>query len=323
MEFTCRTKTLQSLTKDILKGKIALTHKLQRKEGQWNRRQQSELIDSLLRGYPINPTYGVKDEGVTCIIDGVQRLSTVRDYLGNKFPLSKDLEPVIINDMEKIIAGKRFKKLDDDTKDALIASELQLYELTNYTEKDVREMFRRQNNGKPLTSSQKRTSITNNDLEEVIFSLTPHPFFNKVFTRAQRKNGSDRDIVLEVLMLTELSDSYDFGSFRTKDINNFIKYYNNNINEDKVEMVRQSLDRLDASFETIKPNKTSLPMIIYGMYYILQENKSVEKYVEWIRSFLATYENNTEYLAFCQSGTSSSENVKGRLNYFKNAIVNM
>ena len=56
MDYTAKTRSLQSLVKDMNKGTINLSHKLQRPEGQWNRKQRTDLIDSLLRHYPINPT---------------------------------------------------------------------------------------------------------------------------------------------------------------------------------------------------------------------------------------------------------------------------
>ena len=114
MDYTCRTKTLQSISKSIQKGNIVLSHKLQRPEGQWNRKQKTDLIDSLLRKYPINPTYSIKEDSILSVIDGVQRLSCVRDFLSDKFSLSKDMEPVIINGEEKSLAGLKFSKLDDD-----------------------------------------------------------------------------------------------------------------------------------------------------------------------------------------------------------------
>ena len=71
MEYSMKTRALTSLIKDIDDKTITLSHKLQRKEGQWNRSQKSDLIDSLLRGYPINPTYAIKDTGIWAIIDFV------------------------------------------------------------------------------------------------------------------------------------------------------------------------------------------------------------------------------------------------------------
>ena len=125
-------------------------------------------------------------------------------------------------------------------------------------------------------------------------------------------------------MLKEASNEYDFGSFRSEDINKFIEMYNNNINEEKIALVKQSLDKLDESFEEIKLNKISIPMVVYGLYRIIKDNKDTEKYVTWLRDdFIANYEDNDEFKAYCQSSTSSSENVKGRLEYFRNVIREM
>ena len=102
MDYTSKTRSLQSLVKDMNKGTINLSHKLQRPEGQWNRKQKSDLIDSLLRHYPINPTYAiVEEDGTLSVIDGVQRLSTIRDYIENIFALSKNINGIIINGEEK------------------------------------------------------------------------------------------------------------------------------------------------------------------------------------------------------------------------------
>ena len=85
MKSTCRTKTISSIVSKLGNGGIVLTHKLQRDEDQWNTQQKGFLIDSILRQYPVNPTYAVEDNGVYAVIDGVQRLSTLRDFINDKF----------------------------------------------------------------------------------------------------------------------------------------------------------------------------------------------------------------------------------------------
>ena len=44
MDYTSKTRSLQSLVKDINKGAINLSHKLQRPEGQWNKKVKTDLI---------------------------------------------------------------------------------------------------------------------------------------------------------------------------------------------------------------------------------------------------------------------------------------
>lgn len=320
MDYTCRTKTLQALNKAMEKGTILLSHKLQRPEGQWSRKQKTDLIDSLLRKYPINATYGIKENGITSIIDGVQRLSCVRDFLSDKFALSKDMESVSVNGEEKSLAGLKFSKLDEDTKDTILSAELQVYELTECTEKDVREMFRRQNAGKPLNGKQLRVIHESDTFNEVVYSLATHPFMDKLTTKTQRKNGTDRDLIIQTLMLIETNSENDFTSFRTKDIDVFVADHSDNIESSKIEMLRSAMDKFDESFEEIKILVTSVPMVLYSGYRIIKDKKSFSKLVELINEFLVGYENNEEYKQFVQSGTSSSENVRGRMDYWRELI---
>ena len=172
MDYTSKTRSLQSLVKDMNKGTINLSHKLQRPEGQWNRKQKSDLIDSLLRHYPINPTYAiVEEDGTLSVIDGVQRLSTIRDYIENIFALSKDMNDIIINGEEKNLSGLKFDKLDEDVKSEILNAELQIYRMTDCTETDIRELFRRQNAGKPLSNKLLRVVHESDEFSEVVYSI--------------------------------------------------------------------------------------------------------------------------------------------------------
>lgn len=322
MDYTCRTKTLQALAKAMDKNTISLSYKLQREEGQWNRKKKSDLIDSILRKYPINPTYGVKEGGVISIIDGVQRLSTVRDFLFDKFALSKDMEAVIVNGEEKHLGGLKFSKLDDDTKDAIINSELQVYELTDCTEKDIREMFRRQNAGVKLNSRQLRVCSESDEFTEVISSLAHHPFMNKIMSKAQRKNGSDRDIIRQTLMLIMTNKDNDYTSFTGKDMDAFVRDHGNEALE-KTDTLKSALDKLDKNFEELKTIQLNIPMILFVSYRCVKDNKSFIKLVEIINQFLSDYSDKDklqEYKGFCSGSTTSSTNVRGRLDFWRGII---
>ena len=305
------------------KGAILLSHKLQRPEGQWNRKQKTDLIDSLIRKYPINPTYGIKEDGIISVIDGVQRMSCVRDFISDKFALSQNMEPVIINGEEKSLAGLKFSKLDEDTKDLILSSELQVYELTDCTEQDVREMFRRQNAGKPLNGKQLRVIHESDEFSGIIYSLATHPFMDKLMTKVQRKNGTDRDLIIQTLMLIETNQENDFTSFRTKDMDIFVTDHSDSITQDNVNILESALDKYDGAFEKIKVPVTSISCILYSGYCVIKDNKDFSKLVDIIMDFLYNYDSNEEYKQFVQSGTSSSENVRGRLDWWKNKIKSL
>lgn len=323
MDFTCRTKTLQSLNKAMEKEMILLSHKLQRPEGQWNRKQKTDLIDSLLRNYPINPTYAIKEGDTLSIIDGVQRLSCIRDFLNDKFSLSKDMEPVTINGEEKSLAGLKFKKLDENTKDIILNSELQVYELTECTDKDVREMFRRQNAGKPLNTKQLRIVKESDQFSESVYNLATHPFMDKLMTKAQRKNGTDRDLIIQTFMLIMSNEEHEFFSFRTKNIDSFILEYSDYIESDVIGTLTSAMDKFYISVEKVKIPVTSVPMILYSGYKVVEGEKDFNKFIELVRDFLNGYDQNEDYKRFVQSATSSSENVRGRFEYWKYVVNNI
>lgn len=324
MNIASKNKPVQTIFNQIKRGNIVLTHKLQRREGAWNKQQKSLLVDSLLRGYAVNPTYTVIEDNIHSVIDGVQRFSTLVGFMNDEFSLSKNLQPVKIGNDSYEIAGKKFSKLDDPVKDELSSAQIQVYEITEYTDKDIREMFRRLNSGKPLNTVQKMTPDMSDELCAAVSSIIEHPFFEKVLTGAQLKSSVDMAIALEVLMLSEMSNEYDFGSFSRTDREKFIQYYNDKVNADKNSIIIQSLDKLDGAFdEDVKIPKTSISMIIYGMYRILKDNKSTEKYIAAVKDFLENYDSNEAYIKFTKEGTSHAENVKGRLDYFRNMVKNI
>lgn len=321
MKVSSPNKPVQTITNKIKREQILFTHKLQRPEGVWNNNQKSLLIDSLLRGYLINPTYTVLENGKQYVIDGVQRLYSVYTFINDGYKLSKNLEPIIIDDETYEIAGKKYSKLDEKVRDELCSAQLQVCEISDYTDKDVREMFRRLNSGKPLNTAQKMTPDMSDELSDAVLNIISHPFFKKVLTPAQLKSSVDLSIAMEILMLSEISNEYDFGSFRRDDREKFIQYYNDKVNVEKIEIIRQGLDKLDKSFdEKIKINKTTISFICYGTYRIIKDNKSFEKFMESVNNFLANYDSNDEYKTFTQQGTSSAESVKGRLEYWRNII---
>jgi hypothetical protein len=56
----------------------------------WSEKQKSELLESILMGIPLPLIYVKEDDkGVYIIVDGRQRLTTLFDFMDNKFPLQK------------------------------------------------------------------------------------------------------------------------------------------------------------------------------------------------------------------------------------------
>lgn len=301
--------------------KIILKHKLQRRESVWSNPNKSLLIDSLLRGYIVPPVYTIIEDGIQYVIDGVQRLSTLKGFYNDEFSISKKAEPVVIEGTEYNIAGLKFSKLDQIVKDELDSSAITVYEITEYTDKDVREMFRRLNSGKPLNTSQKLTPDMSDELSNAIFDIVSLPFFERRLTPAQLKSSVDQSIALETLMLCSTDKDNDFTSFRGTDKKKFIEFYNDQIDSEKIELIKTAINKLDKSIEEdVKIPKTSISVLCFASYRVYKDKKSFEKFALKVNEFLSTYDSNTEYKDKLMNGTNSSESVQARLDYWKAQI---
>lgn len=285
---------------------------------------KSLLIHSLLSGFPVNPIYTVDEAGTIYTLDGSQRTSTCISYLNNEFALSKDTPNITIQSVEDgkailneyEIAGKKFKKLDEEVQSTLLACSLEFCTLSDYTDDEVKEMFRRQNTSKPLSGKLLRIVNESDEFSDEVYSLATHPFMDKLVTKTQRKNGTDRDLIIQTLMLICTNNENDFTSFRNKDIDVFVQDHADDSLE-KTGTLSDVLDAFNEAFEEIKIPVTSIPMVLYSGYRVKKDKGSFSRLVEIINEFLNGYDENEEYKQYVQSGTSSSENVSGRYSWWK------
>ncbi|MCM1221497.1 MAG: DUF262 domain-containing protein [Lachnospiraceae bacterium] len=79
MKSYIKTRTVQSIVRDIKKGKIVLETGIQRKQDQWDRKKKSLLILStvqeiIIPGIFAKETVNEKGETVWEVLDGKQRL---------------------------------------------------------------------------------------------------------------------------------------------------------------------------------------------------------------------------------------------------------
>lgn len=121
-------------------------------------------------------------------------------------------------------------------------------------------------------------------------------------------------------LLIETNNENDFTSFRTKDIDSFVTWYSENINEEKINTLRQAMDKFEESLDKVSITTVSLPMVLYSGYRVLRDKKSFTKLIEIVNNFVTNYETNDEYKQYCSSGTTSSDKVRGRLDYWKKLI---
>ena len=157
----------------------------------WNKIQKSRLIESILLGIPLPVFYFAEEkDGIFSVVDGLQRLSTIRDFLMNKFELT-NLQHLGsycnkkcfgisegINDRtaEKVRDGKeidrKFQRRIENTQLNVNIIEASSPPKVKY------DIFNRINEGgKPLNKQEIRNSLAKHTIRELLQELAKSQSF--------------------------------------------------------------------------------------------------------------------------------------------------
>ena len=105
MEYSPHNRPISGLLSDITDGIIDLEPKFQRKYV-WNEAMQKELIYSVMLKNPIGTiTLWEKERNDLKVTDGLQRLTTLKRFVENKFYVDGKIAKNIINDTFFSLSG--------------------------------------------------------------------------------------------------------------------------------------------------------------------------------------------------------------------------
>jgi uncharacterized protein with ParB-like and HNH nuclease domain len=139
----------------------------QRDSEQWDEPKKSLFIDSLINNMTIPPIiiypYTDPDSGIEkCeIVDGQQRLTTIRDFLKGTFALSPESDTEYAENVGPLVQERRFAELPDAIQKCIRRYMLNVIVLPKDLELGLRlEIFRRINEaGVPLSSQDLRLAV--------------------------------------------------------------------------------------------------------------------------------------------------------------------
>ncbi len=93
IDITMKPLTLDSLLKRIQKGEIEFDSSFQRKAGLWDRKQKSQLIESIFLRIPLPAFYfDASDEDKWLVIDGLQRVTALKQFVVDKTLRLQEME---------------------------------------------------------------------------------------------------------------------------------------------------------------------------------------------------------------------------------------
>jgi len=206
--------TAKALVNQMDKGKVNFDNAVQRNLV-WDNDKKSLLIHSMIYGYAIPAMYFTRDEnGIYDSLDGKQRSNSISEFLHDEFALSTDTPPVMDeNGRTEDITGMYFSQLPEWARDRVKDYNLTIYYYEDMTEAEVREFFRRLNNGKPLSAIE--LTRANVPSLAVFQQLAKHRAIQFVVSEAGRKRFTDEMIAMQIYQLvTEEYPDFSTKSFR-------------------------------------------------------------------------------------------------------------
>lgn len=308
-----KTRTVQSLARDIKKGKIILDTSIQRKADQWDKKKKSLLVLSAIQGIIIPGIFAKEiatsgKDTIWEILDGKQRLTVLTAFLNDEFKLDKTYS--------EEFANKKFSELDEEIQHIIKNTEIVVNVYQDLNEEETEEVFCRLNNGQTLSNDNLYRAHMGNGLRKFIDEALEKPFMDKVnLSKGQLRKSEDEGVILAALALASSEVVNDLSK---KSMLNFIDDFKANFEQEACDEVLAALDLLDEIIEEKHKNlkKISLPMIISNAVHCLEDDSRKQTYANNLNEFLDDYENRDDYLQYCKTSTSSKENVCKRIDYF-------
>ena len=316
----------------IKNAKINFDHIVQRSYV-WERTRKSLFIESMFLGYPI-PTIFAKrvDDGtgkrggnIYYIMDGKQRLSTIKEFLNDEFALT-ELPPIVYMDeelgyeCESDVSGLKFSELPEALQDYLNTVTLSVTYFDNLTKDEERELFKRLNNGKPLSTKSKLLASAK-DIEGLL-DIGSHKLFEEMLSEKARANKNQVTIVMKVWSM--LNRDVENISFVSKDFNPLIEETEVS-DAEKVKLIKMFDFIVDIHDELVGNKEKDVAKKLYTETHLVSlvpylkeamENDVNEAMVaEWLITFFKTENDSdvyTSYMEACVGGVARNASITAR-----------
>ncbi len=226
--------TLGNIPKLFVDEKIKINEEYQRGYI-WKHKQKAELINSITHSYSIGVlVLFVNDDGQYEILDGQQRLTTIRDYVNGSLDLSESGIPAYAS----LSLGDKARL------DAYSIYYLQLIgQSPNTKEEDIVQTFLRLQEGTPLNKAEKINAYRGKFKDAFVDIRTNHPVFKML---GPDKRFRLRQLAAELLLI-ELESDFRTLTFPDIELDSLIDAaisYKDKIDIHKVAHVRTVLDFL-------------------------------------------------------------------------------
>ncbi|MDR1860602.1 MAG: DUF262 domain-containing protein [Bacteroidales bacterium] len=183
----------------------------------WDQTQKSRLIESILLRIPLPMFYFAEDrEGKLSVVDGLQRIRAIKDFMDNKFAL-KNLQYLQDSCGGRVyqthgsktgIDSKFYRWFNLTTLSANIIDPTSPYKIKY-------DIFRRINTGgRPLNNQEIRNCLTGRGMREAITTMTRMPEFRAATDNGiKAKRMEDREVCMRFMLFSSLMEKGELDRY--------------------------------------------------------------------------------------------------------------
>jgi len=141
------------------------------REEVWTEDQKRRLVDTILKGWHLPKFYfrRVDDSSFECV-DGQQRLAAIFEFYDGKLGLESSVA--------RMYGGPTYAKLKPDHSDAFDDFEIDIEEIEDATDDELKDLFVRLQLGTPLTTAEKLNAL-GGDARNFAHWIADQPFFEE------------------------------------------------------------------------------------------------------------------------------------------------
>lgn len=221
IRITTKQFTLREVVEMINQEEVDLAPDFQRAYV-WKQRQRTRLVESILLGIPLPAFYFNQEEsGNYQVVDGVQRLSTVRLFMGGGHRLDRvDLE--YLADLD----GCGFSDLDAGLQRRLKATQIVVHVIEPQTPDEVKyDIFSRVNTlGSPLSAQEIRHAMSKPASRAFLKELAESPAFDRATGWRFWARGPDGESVRNGDRMTDRELVLRYCAFHGFNLGEYRKY---------------------------------------------------------------------------------------------------
>lgn len=221
IRITTKSFTLREVVDQINDGDIDLSPDFQR-EYVWKARQRTRLIESILLGIPLPAFYfNQTKNGTYQVVDGVQRLSTIRLFMRNEHRLSRlDLE--YLTDLHDLT----YDELDTAAIRRFRSTQIVVHVIEPQTPDEVKyDIFNRVNTlGSPLSAQEIRHAMSGARSRDFLGRLAESDAFDAATGQHYWRRGPEGNMVRDSGRMANRELALRFCAFRTCPIEEYRQY---------------------------------------------------------------------------------------------------